>query len=480
MYLMLLVPFLCFSINTRSIGFIDEEKESQNVYVGKQYLLVIGISKYLKWFPLANPVDDTREIKNILTTHYYIDEVRELYDENATKAMILKVFYDLQTVLTEDDSLLVLYAGHGHYDQTTKTGFWIPYDAGTDEYEQEHWIPNQIIHGLISNMKAAHICLITDSCFSGDILNITRGKIKEIEDGYFKKAYALISRQVITSGALEAVPDTSSFCRMLKIVLRKNISPYLDPMMLFNEIRLGVTETTPLFGSLKGSGHQEGASFLLFLKKQEINRADGLSRKNDEKTVGEANTVLTDTFPDASSERNMRKSKYPFLSEKFFFSIGLGLGLMIPLGDVEGVMDPGTNPDVSFRFNLSMPWGICGFGIYAGAGSINTNERFAPSYTMLIIPVEIQVSYMTSFFFPLYGMCRAGCGISLNSITYNEVYAGLDDFTTGKFYLSAGLGAGYILFPRLWIEVNADCSMIFFDNTLYTDVKPGIELVLTF
>jgi hypothetical protein len=36
--------------------------------------------------------------------------------------------------------------------------------------------------------------------------------------------------------------------------------------MLYNQIRLGVKGTTPLFGDLKDSGHQEGSSFLLFLR----------------------------------------------------------------------------------------------------------------------------------------------------------------------------------------------------------------------
>jgi hypothetical protein len=36
--------------------------------------------------------------------------------------------------------------------------------------------------------------------------------------------------------------------------------------MLYNEVRLGVKGSTPLFGDLRDSGHQEGASFLLFLR----------------------------------------------------------------------------------------------------------------------------------------------------------------------------------------------------------------------
>jgi hypothetical protein len=108
--------------------------------------------------------------------------------------------------------------------------------------------------------------LIADSCFSGDILNPTRGATPAITNEYFRNAYARVSRQVLTSGASESVPDESQFTRQLKLALEGNTAPYLDPLMLYNQIRLGVAQTTPLFGDLKDSGHQQGASFLLFLR----------------------------------------------------------------------------------------------------------------------------------------------------------------------------------------------------------------------
>lgn len=474
-----------FTLNTRSLGTVDEGGWEQ-ISIGKQYLLIIGVSKYLDWIPLSNPVKDTREIRDILTSRYHIDEVRELYDELATKAEILKTFRELQNELTTEDSLLVLYAGHGYYDRHTKTGYWIPYDAGIDVYEQDHWIANHMIHGFISNMKAIHICLITDSCFSGDMLNIVRGHVKDIENDYFRKAYSLVSRQVITSGALEAVPDASSFCHMLKIVLQKNTSPYLDPMMIFNEIRLGVSETTPLFGSLKGSGHQEGASFLLFLKEQEKKAEMATSGLDSEKAGtgsgadAEKETLFLEKEPDSPGGQKPRKKKNNIRSKDFFISLGIGCGMSIPFGDMEEVMESGINSVLFFRFNQNLSWGIWGFGIHTGAGFFNTKDSFTTSYHMLTVPIGFQVMYMTPFFFPFYSYCQLGCGGSLASITYSSVYEGLKDFITGKFYLSSGIGAGFIMLPQFWIDAYAACSMIFFDNTLYTDITPGIQLVYIF
>ncbi len=269
--------FVIFLISLLFIAFIQAEVDrgltvslkelglKQNL-IGKQYLVMIAIDKYEKWLPLKNPVKDAKEIKNILTSLYYIDEVIELYDKEATKANIMKLFEKLISKLTVTDSLLFVYAGHGFLDEISDTGFWIPVNGGTDVYAQENWLPNTQIRGLISKLKASHICLIADACFSGDILSSTRGISPTINNEYFKKAYERTSRQVLTSGASEAVPDRSEFCRLLKMALEKNKSPYLDPVMLYNEIRLGVKDTLPMTGNLKETGHQDGASFLLFLK----------------------------------------------------------------------------------------------------------------------------------------------------------------------------------------------------------------------
>ena len=135
-------------------------------------------------------------------------------------------------------------------------------------YAQDNWLANNQIRGFIKKMKARHIALVSDSCFSGDILNPSRGLVSGITDEYFKNAYNRVSRQVLTSGASETVPDVSPFAQQLKFALEGNNKPYLDPLMIYNEIRLGVSGTTPLFGNLKGSGHQEGASFIFFLKEE--------------------------------------------------------------------------------------------------------------------------------------------------------------------------------------------------------------------
>jgi hypothetical protein len=238
--------------------------------VGRQYGVLIAINKYAHWNALRNPVKDAKEIKEILSRRYYVDEFIELYDEEATKAGMIKLFDRLIGITKPEDSVFIFYAGHGHLDKISDTGFWIPVDGGTDRYAQPNWLPNAQIRGFICMMKSRHVALVSDACFAGDILNPTRAISPEITEEYFRNAYTRVSRQVLTSGSSETVPDESHFARGLKLALEGNTSPYLDPLMLYNDVRLSVTGTTPLLGNLRDSGHQEGASFLLFLRKEAV------------------------------------------------------------------------------------------------------------------------------------------------------------------------------------------------------------------
>jgi hypothetical protein len=252
--------------DTRGLTAAVKQLAGQAAAVGNQYAVLIAIDKYKHWNALRHPVADAKEIKEILSRRYYVDRFYELYDDAATKAGIIRLFNQLIGTARPEDGVFIFYAGHGHLDQMSDTGFWIPADGGLDRFEQDNWLPNSQLRGFISKLKARHVVLMSDSCFSGDILNPTRAITPEITSEYFRNAYSRISRQVLTSGASEAVPDVSNFARGLKMALEGNTAPQLDPLMLYNQIRLGMKGTTPLLGDLKDSGHQEGASFLFFLR----------------------------------------------------------------------------------------------------------------------------------------------------------------------------------------------------------------------
>ena len=246
---------------------------------GEQWLLTIGIDSYLSWPHLKTATNDAKALKKVLLDRYHVDPSRviELYDENATRKNILGSLRDLTRKVKPEDSLLIYYAGHGHIDSITKKGSWIPVESGTDD--PGAWISNQDIKDYlnIDAIKAKHVLLVSDSCFSGDFFRGTRGVIPEVTDTVIKKAYQLSSRQAITSGGLEPVSDAgfggnSVFSHFLVAALKNNTNPFLIPSELFPAIKSGVAQNAeqfPQMGSLYGVGGQDGGELVLFLKQED-------------------------------------------------------------------------------------------------------------------------------------------------------------------------------------------------------------------
>ncbi|MFA6505557.1 MAG: PEGA domain-containing protein [Treponemataceae bacterium] len=266
--LFLTLVAIVYPVNSqdRGLDVIAKAVAGNDVRIGKQYAVLIAVDRYKEWFPLHNPVKDAKTIKEILQRRYFIDEFIELYDENATAVGIRRLFSDLIDRTKQSDSVLIYYAGHGYTDKF-KTGFWIPVDGGKDLEFQDRWVPNQQIRNFVTQMKARSIVLVSDSCFSGDLLNVHRGAAPTVDSAYFRNALKYTARQVLTSGASETVPDESEFSRQFKSLLENNTDTCVDPLAMYDRIRRGVTKTLPLLGTLPGQ--EEGGSYVLFLRESD-------------------------------------------------------------------------------------------------------------------------------------------------------------------------------------------------------------------
>ena len=239
-----------------------------NTPVGEQHLFVIGIDRYEHWTPLNGAVTEVKRLREVLLRRYLFSEEHTvpLLNDAATKGNIVKQFRDYKASLSPHDSLLVVYCGHGYLDQDSKVGYWVPVDGGRDRDTKDRWLPNAVLRGFLSRMRSRHVLVVADSCFSGDLLDTNRSAPDEITVEYYRKAYQRISRQVMTSGASEAVRDASAFGDALFRELDGNVEPWIDPHRLFGRVRLAVSGQTPLLGALNTSGHQAGAAFLFFLR----------------------------------------------------------------------------------------------------------------------------------------------------------------------------------------------------------------------
>jgi hypothetical protein len=238
-----------------------------NVTEGKQWAVFIAIDKYREWGILNNPVKDARDIQQILKDYYIIDKWEELFDEKATTEGIRNLFIRLKNEVGENDSVFVFHAGHGFKDEDTNTGAWIPYDAG-NQTNKSGWILHKEIRSYLDMLPAKHVFLISDSCYSGDLLDPKRGQPGIISD--YPAAYKEKSRQAMSSGASEEVDDESEFAFRLKQALLNTESAYITPDYLLSKIKETKTtrqlNTIPILAVIPNSGHILGGSFLFFKK----------------------------------------------------------------------------------------------------------------------------------------------------------------------------------------------------------------------
>lgn len=223
---------------------------------GRYVALVIGNEQYENRQRLRTPVNDVVAISSLLRDDYGFD-VTTL--RNADRYTMAKALSDLRRNTAETDNVLVYFAGHGHLDEVTRRGYWLPVDAEADS--QANWISTSDVTDTLAAIPAAHAMVIADSCFSGSLL---RGSADTIGKLRSKR-----SRTVITSGGLEPVLDGgrsfgrnrhSVFANALLNELRSNNSP-LEAGRLFLAIRDIVSnnaEQTPQYAPIRNAGHDGG------------------------------------------------------------------------------------------------------------------------------------------------------------------------------------------------------------------------------
>ena len=268
LFILFAVLIFALPVMAQNRGGELESVVGKNVTVGKQWAVFIAIDKYRDngWANLDHPVKDAREIQQILREHYIIDYWRELFDDKASAEGIRTLFRNLQQEVGKDDSVFVFHAGHGFKDDDTDKGSWIPFDASSNRDRQGGWIRHDEIRAYLDKLPAKHVFLISDSCYSGDLLaNPRAGAFPRFDNDYYRKAYSLVSRQVMTSGASETVPDASDFARRLKNTLIRAEGACVDPVKLFEQVR-EAKGTTPRLGAMPSSLHHKDGSFLFFKK----------------------------------------------------------------------------------------------------------------------------------------------------------------------------------------------------------------------
>ena len=245
---------------------IQRNLQNEGIQQGTYYALIIGVSEYKNYQSLEFPVKDARKFERILIQQYTFSKEHITFLKNPTRSDILDTLDGFETILKPEDSLLIFYAGHGHWDKRRNRGFWLPKDARTRT--RAAWISNATLQDYLMAYICQHVLIISDSCFSGALL-MNRSAISDA-DKDIQILYSAKSRKAITSGVKEEVPDRSVFFKELSRFLRNNQEEFLSASELFAGIRNKIIANSPLgqkpqFGAINETG-DEGGDFIFIRK----------------------------------------------------------------------------------------------------------------------------------------------------------------------------------------------------------------------
>jgi hypothetical protein len=188
----------------------------------ESWAIVIGINKYANpdEIPLENAVNDAVALGNLLRDIGF--EVRELYDENATKEKIISLLTDeLINEVEYADRIIIFFAGHAitreNKGDKSYSGYIMPYD-GTSSKISSLIEFDDLVRKTAKHLAAIHILFMLDCCFSGiaaaPVMRSSREDSLPLmpSDKYIDLWMKKRALQIITAGEEDqAIPDESIF-----------------------------------------------------------------------------------------------------------------------------------------------------------------------------------------------------------------------------------------------------------------------------
>ncbi len=214
---------------------------------------------------LKYPLREADSLRAVLTREYTFDAIRVQLVRNPTREAILDTLEILARRLGPEDNLLVVYSGHGGFDEGAREGYWQATDAAVSR--PSTWIANDQIRAWLRKLKARSVLLITDACFSGSINRSGSDRAELSADAAQAIQGALAyarrsSRQAMTAGtAKETVPQVSVFSMEIVAALKRRQAPVYLAQQLAAEINprvASVARTTPTFSAVPGIESDQG------------------------------------------------------------------------------------------------------------------------------------------------------------------------------------------------------------------------------
>lgn len=233
--------------------------KSQAFRPGKNHLLLIAIDAYQACGKLNNAVRDAEVLRDLLHEHYCFEPAHtySYFNEQADRKGLMAALRKMIDSTHEDDSLILYFSGHGHFDEVLKEGYWVPQDASYELIDD--YIPYSFVQKVAKAIPARHVLLIVDSCYSGAVL----GRDKNMPTDRLERDP---SRWLIASGRNEVVPDGiagyhSPFAEELIDLLKNYRDRGLTTQSLVAKLTVNViynANQTPIGEPMQDVGHKNG------------------------------------------------------------------------------------------------------------------------------------------------------------------------------------------------------------------------------
>jgi Caspase domain len=274
------------------------------------HALVIGIDNYDKLPKLGTAVSDANSVAKLLHDQYGF-EVQMLTDTDASYQKIVSALSNYAHSLQENDNLLIYYAGHGMYVKETDTAYWLPADSEPDD--DVYWITANVITTHLHAMRARHVLVVSDSCYSGMLTRSVNPSNQPPDEKYIENMLRGRSRHLMSSGGDEPVADggapghsvfSGAFLRSLS-GMNEEVFTATDLFNLVQRRVAGGSEQVPQYMPIRDSGDEEG-DFVFFQSQVPANAS---ANGGDQASSG----MVTSSAPKTSAAPTQQQPSRPAL-----------------------------------------------------------------------------------------------------------------------------------------------------------------------
>jgi len=268
------------------------------------HALLVGVNQYDNHADLVNPVGDIQAVAAELTEAY--GATVEALDDPTRHDFLTALYALADREYDEADELIVMFSGHGWYDERLKRGFLAFRDSAALDEDPfyDTYVSHENLRTVIERLACKHVLLVVDSCFSGTLdptiamapgarpVNEPYGLVPR--DEYVERKLRHRTRRYITAGGREYVPDGrpgyhSPFVRQVLEALRSYGGG--DGILTLEEMLLYLDRVTPEPRSGELYGNDPGSSFVL------VAQATEARDEPEPPTLG--TVVITVSPPDA-------------------------------------------------------------------------------------------------------------------------------------------------------------------------------------